>query len=228
MRQRPWLAKVYIYGESISVVGSGGSFQFPSCLGGKTVCVSGGTICVAQASTLPWAVILLRWRRRIKWNDMKVLSAIFGVGALVLFLGPMRWTPLWMDPQWIVAVLLGFVVAGLLVAWLEKEDPSRPDGSYSPRFYLWIVALLPWLMAAGVKANSLLDTSPAEIHHQTVISSESGIYRTKVRVTSWRPGRTAENVRTDPDKTCAPGAAITIEIKSGALQLPWFSGISCR
>ena len=123
------------------------------------------------------------------------------------------------------ARICGRRAAGCLA---EKEDPPRPDGSYSPRFYLWIVALLPWLMAAGVKANSLLDTSTVEIHHQTVISSESGIYRTKVRVTSWRPGRTAENVRTDPDKTCPPGSSITIEIKSGALQLPWFSGISCR
>ena len=159
---------------------------------------------------------------------MKVLSGILVAGALALFLGPMRWTPLWMDPQWIAAVLLGFVAAGLLFAWLEEEDPSRPDTSYSPRFYLWIVALLPWLMAAGVKANSLFDTSTAEVHHQTVISSESGIYRTRIQVTSWRPGRTLENVRTDPGKTCAPGSPITVEIKSGALRLPWFSGISCR
>jgi 4-amino-4-deoxy-L-arabinose transferase-like glycosyltransferase len=108
---------------------------------------------------------------------MKVLSAIFVAGALALFLGPMRWTPLWMDPQWIAAVLLAFVVVGLLIAWLEKEEPSVPDGSYSPRFYLWIVALLPWLMAAGVKSNSLFDTSTPEIHHQTVISCETGMYR---------------------------------------------------
>lgn len=159
---------------------------------------------------------------------MKILSAIFVVGALALFLGPMRWTPLWMDPQWIAAVLLAFVAAGLLIAWLEKEDPSRPDGTYSPRFYLWIVALLPWLMAAGVKANSLFDTSTAEFHHQTVISCEPGMYRTTIRVTSWRPGRTAENVRTDPSYSCAPGSPITVEIKSGALQLPWFTGISSR
>jgi 4-amino-4-deoxy-L-arabinose transferase-like glycosyltransferase len=170
-----------------------------------------------------------RWHgKREGLNNMKVLSAIFVAGALALFLGPMRWTPLWMDPQWIAAVLLAFVVVGLLIAWLEKEEPSVPDGSYSPRFYLWIVALLPWLMAAGVKSNSLFDTSTPEIHHQTVISCETGMYRTKIRVTSWRPGRTAENVRTDPAKTCAAGSPITIEIKSGALRLPWFSGISCR
>jgi 4-amino-4-deoxy-L-arabinose transferase-like glycosyltransferase len=182
----------------------------------------------ARRRYLPYSA--KRWSeiKRGSLNNMKVLSAIFVAGALALFLGPMRWTPLWMDPQWIAAVLLAFVVAGLLFAWLEEEDPSRPDGSYSPRFYLWIVALLPWLMAGGVKANSLFDTSRAEVHHQTVISCETGIYRTRIRVTSWRPGREAENVRTDPDKTCAAGSPITVEIKSGALQLPWFSGISCR
>jgi len=159
---------------------------------------------------------------------MKILCGIFVAGALALFLGPMRWTPLWIDPQWIAAVLLGFVIVGVLFAWFEKEDPSRPDASYSPRFYLWIVALLPWLMAAGVKANSLLDTSTAEIHHQTVISSEAGMYRTKMRVTSWRPARESENVRTDPGKSCEAGSPISIEIRSGALKLPWFSGVSCR
>ena len=159
---------------------------------------------------------------------MKVLSAIFVASALVLFLGPMRWTPLWMDPKWIAAVLLAFLVAGLLFWWLETEHPSRPDASYSPRVYYWIIALLPWVMAAGVKSNSLFDSSPPEIHHQTVISSEEGIYRNTIRVTSWRPGRAGENVRTDPATKCAAGSPITIAIKSGALQLPWFRSISCR
>ena len=66
------------------------------------------------------------------------------------------------------------------------------------------------LMAAGCEGELALDTSTVEIHHQTVISSKAGIYRTKIRVTSWA-GPESENVRTDPDKNCPAGSPIRLK-----------------
>jgi hypothetical protein len=124
-----------------------------------------------------------------------------------------------------------FLGAGLLFLIVSPILASAPQWLSETPLYT-LLALCPWILAALIVSNGLLDRS-GEILYPTVIVGQT-FYGScdAVTVRSWRPGHSTEGLYVATVWTfggvrgLSDGKAAVIGVRSGALGIPWVSRIA--
>lgn len=130
-------------------------------------------------------------------------------------------------------VLAAAVLGSAYRARLRAAFTGAGGTRWAGRAIALAVVLAPtWAIGVGLGANRVLDRSAEALHPSRVLRwDRPGKGRASCVVTSWR-GRDHESLadalvlRTPGGPACAPGAAILIGTRTGALGWEWVTGVS--
>lgn len=153
------------------------------------------------------------------------VTGLFGVLAAVHF-----YPPLDRDRLFVLALCVFFLpIIFHIVSAVRKL--LALDVDRLKKVYLYFGAAL-LLLAFTIAGNGGLDSSPARLVRSSILRKNitSGRHSTThhLHVTSWRPGRSTEDLAvTVPLYVRASvGQAVTIEVHQGLFGLPWYGHIS--
>ena len=158
------------------------------------------------------------------------LAAIAPLAGLFAYLiVSQMYPPLDRTPFVGIAVTL-FLAAVLLTMLVQRRIKRGADVESFFPFTTW-VAFGPLLLSAILLTNGLLDHSPPEVH-ATVITrkwvsrGKSTSYH--LEFASWRPNQSIEEVevRYPTYARFHTGDRVTVELRKGALRIPWVGTIS--
>lgn len=158
---------------------------------------------------------------------MNILIAIFAVGSVALFESIQTFPPIWYDElTWTLLVV--WLAGSMILAAAKKYDDNEESDSYLPRKRYIAIALVPWLISAGIYANAVFDRSSPVAYRTTVISRSKGRYGSDVRVSPFLQSHGARviPVRFSCFDALMPGTEVYVQIKRGAIQVPWIAGVS--
>jgi len=133
----------------------------------------------------------------------------------------------------LVVILAMFLFPGVLLFYVKQLAERGRDFRGSARTYRMLLAgtlILP----AVLVVNGALDNSAPEPHTTTVLRkwTRHGRYNYwyVAQFRSWRPGHNVEEleVTTATYVRLEPGKPAIIEVRSGALGIPWAGGIIPR
>lgn len=158
-----------------------------------------------------------------RWN-ISVWIVLFTVGNLPLLLVAREFPPtcygllLWL---WFPILLIGIWV----LAWAKTDDNGHEDNqpTYSKKLYIGI-AFLPWAVATLFYVNGNFDRSAPE-RHQAVVQDRSEPRRLgkQLIVSSWRERQASITIPVGSAEysSMLPGTRVVVEVKQGALSIPW-------
>jgi len=151
-------------------------------------------------------------------------------GLGVSFFTTLRYPLLDANPILFLCLLVFFVpLLTYLVVTIRKRLPSSLD--LLKTVYKWSGVLLV-AIAVLLLLNGILDSSPAEEVHATVVRKfvSSGRHGTTYSVIvspSWRTGRNEESLKVSRATFASvqTGQSVAVTTHHGALGLPWYGGV---
>jgi hypothetical protein len=153
------------------------------------------------------------------------LAGLFGVLGAISFYPPVDRNPL----AWIALSLFFFPIIFHISSNARKRLASDVDRLKSAYLYFGAAMVFLALLIAG---NGAFDSSPVRLVRSSILrkSITSGRHSTTHHffVTSWRPGRSTEDlpVAVRLYVQASVGQAITVEVHNGLFGLPWYGQIS--
>jgi hypothetical protein len=156
-------------------------------------------------------------------------TAVFLAGSLIFPFASQVYPPLDLDPMLVFFGVVFFVVVALMV-WIDRRARSHGNVEVLKRIYFGFIPL-PWVLAATLFANGKFDHGKPEFYSSSVISrfEMKGIVLGSRRlvVRSWREGERVERLAADGDDfgRFREGDGIVVGVMSGALGIPWLSGV---
>ncbi len=153
------------------------------------------------------------------------LAGLFGVLAAVHF-----YPPLDRHSLFVLALCL-FFIPGIFHVVSAVRKRLALDVDRLKKAYLYSGSAVV-LLALLIASNGTLDMSPTRIVKSSILRKNisSGRHSTTHNffVTSWRPGRSTEDlaVAVSLYVRASVGQAITIEVHNGLFGLPWYGQIS--
>jgi hypothetical protein len=156
---------------------------------------------------------------------MKLLLGMLAIGSCVFWVAINSFRPL--DQTLGFLVLGGILLAGgTVLVWATKCGDVDSSDSYLPKARYVGTASLPWLLAAALLLNAVLDRSVPAQHHVTVVGKSESAVRETITITSWRPGKSVEVIPVDAGlySKLPQRGPIIVAVKPGFLRLPWVTG----
>ena len=155
---------------------------------------------------------------------MKISLFVFAIGTFILVLSIAAPCPLLGAGNMFVGAGLLFLVVAPLLAVAPRWLSETP--------FCTLLALCPWILAALIVSNGLLDRS-GEVLNQTVVIGQK-FYGScdAVTVRSWRTGHSTEGLyvgktwNTGGVRGLSDGKPVIIGVRRGALGIPWISRIA--
>ena len=162
--------------------------------------------------------------KKLKNYPIPALAGLFGVLAAVHLYPPLDRNPVFE----ITLCIFFFPMIFHVVTAVRKRLASDVNRLKSTYFYGGAAVVLLALVIAG---NGALDSSPVRLVRSSILrkSITSGRHSTTHHffVTSWRPGRSTEDLAVAVPLYVrgSIGQAITVEVHSGLFGLPWYGEI---
>jgi hypothetical protein len=179
-------------------------------------------VCPACGLTSASAELLLRKRLLNR-------TAIFLLGALAFVAASVRYPPVEVDRVLIFIGALFFPTLGLAI-WVERRALRHGEVEALKRIYYGLVPV-PWLLAALLITNGLLDRGAPEIEHERVVGKFAMAGALPIRrlvVTSWREDHRFEHILIDRSgfDFFHPGDPVNVKVQEGLVGIPWIAGVS--
>jgi hypothetical protein len=156
-------------------------------------------------------------------------TAIFVLGALAFVAASVRYPPVEVDGVLIFIGALFFPTLGLAI-WVERGALRHAEVEALKRVYYGLVPI-PWLLAALLITNGLLDRGAPEIEHERVVGKFAMAGALPIRrlvVTSWREDHRFEHILIDRNafEFLHPGDPVNVKVQEGLVGIPWIAGVS--
>lgn len=156
-------------------------------------------------------------------------TGIFVLGALAFVAASVRYPPVEVDG---VLIFIGalFFPTLVLAIFVERRALRHLEIEALKRIYYGLVPV-PWLLAALLVFNGLLDRRAPQIERERVVGKFAMAGALPIRrlvVTSWREDHRFENIivdRSDFD-FLHRGDWVDVKVRDGLVGIPWIAGVS--